>query len=75
MTKADRLKVGVQPVYEFSHLECTYRIVRTDDYNWRRAFGFKPTQPYLLLDSSNGVVNGVTETDLHWYRQRGSEDQ
>ena len=65
--------VGLQPVYEFTHMDRHYRIVRTADIRWMRAFGFKPKQPYVLLNAGNTAVNGVTETDLAWYRARGSE--
>jgi hypothetical protein len=62
------LKIGLQPVYEFDALDRHYRIVRTSDIHWLRSFGFKPRQPYVLLDPSNTAVNGVTEQDLEWYR-------
>ena len=62
------IKIGLQPVHEFAHLGKHYRIVRTADIHWMRAFGFKPKQPYVLLDPNNRVVNGVTKEDLAWFR-------
>ena len=44
-------------------------VVDTASVNWKLRVGFKPKQPYLLVDSSGAIINGVTESDLAWYRK------
>lgn len=57
-------------VYTFEHLGKTYQIVRMAGFPWRKAFGFKPKGwPYVLVSTSGYAVNGVSESDLDWYRQ------
>jgi hypothetical protein len=56
-------------VYQFTHDAKLYRIVTIDSFPWRKAFGFKPKFPYILVSESGYGINGVSESDLVWYRQ------
>ena len=47
-----------------------YRIVPTDEFPWRSHFGFRPKQPYLLVDDKGYSSQAVTEADLLWYRTK-----
>jgi len=60
------------PVFSFSHLDRHYFIVRTPEFSWRKALGYKPRQPYVILDQWGYAFNGVSEADLVWYRSRGT---
>lgn len=57
-------------VFSFTCGGRQYRIVPTGDWDWRRRLGYRPRTPYVLVNEDGSSTQGVSESDLAWYRAR-----